>query len=135
MIYRLPYFTVVNTKAIYLSVLETGLSLIAVNLPSLWYLLTKVKPESILRSVRSMISLRSQRSATSSNKQGSHSPLSSLGKNGHVPSSSQSHFAHPEAQFTETYAMHDVEDEHRRPQLPLGKIQITDSISQSAVHV
>lgn len=135
MIYRSPYVTVVNTKAIYLSVLEAGLSLIAVNLPSLWCLLNKVKPESVLRSVRSIISLRSKCSANSLNKNGSHSPLSSLSKNGHTQSSSQDHLAHPETQSIETYAMHNMEDVHHRPQLPLGKIQLTDSISQSAVYV
>ena len=132
----LTSYLVVNTKAIYLSVLEAGLSLIAVNLPSLWFLLTKVKPESFLRSVRSMISLRSDRSAASQAKEGtqSHAP-SWLGKNRSISSSSKTHLAPLDLQSIQTYAMHDIEyEEHGTPK-PLGKIQITDRISQSAEHV
>ncbi|KAH6677566.1 hypothetical protein B0J14DRAFT_476102, partial [Halenospora varia] len=49
----------VNTKSIYLSILEIGLSCVAVNLPSLWFLFHKVTPENVLRSKRSQISLHS----------------------------------------------------------------------------
>lgn len=125
----------VNTKQLYLSVLENGLSLIAVNLPSLWCLFTKYQLESVLRSVRSILSLRSNVSATSMGKPSSHLPLSSLDKNEGASNSSQSHFAHLEAQPVETYAMRDIEEGGFGDRLPQGKIQITDRISQSAVHV
>ena len=125
----------VNTKAIYLSVLEAGLSLIAVNLPSLWFLFSKVTPESVLRSVRSMISLGSERSASSVDKKGSHAYSSPPGKNRSLSSSSHSHFVHPEAQSIETCAMHDIEDVGYKPPLPLGKIHVTDRISQSTTDV
>ena len=129
-------YSVVNTKAIYLSVLETGLCLIAVNLPSLWFLFSKVKPESVLRSVRSMISLRSNRSAASSQgKGGTQSHPSSLGKNQHDSSSSKTHLALPDAQSVQTYAMRDLEYEEYGPPMPLGKIQVTGRIFQSAEHV
>ncbi|RAL65497.1 hypothetical protein DID88_001063 [Monilinia fructigena] len=40
-----------NTKSIFLSLLELGLSCIAVNIPSLYYLSNKVTPENVLRSL------------------------------------------------------------------------------------
>ncbi|CAG8955511.1 hypothetical protein HYFRA_00009463 [Hymenoscyphus fraxineus] len=51
-----------DTEAIWFSMLETGFTLIAVNLPSLWSIISNFSPESIVRSVRSLISLRSMRS-------------------------------------------------------------------------
>ena len=126
----------VNTKAIYLSVLEAGLSLIAVNLPSLWFLFTNVKPEHVLRSVRSMMSLRSTRSTTSSRTmRGVQSLPSSLeGKRSHS-SSSQSDLAYPEGNSVQTYATCEVRYEDHGPPMPLGKIQVTDRIDQSAEQV
>ena len=46
--------------SVYLSMLEAGMPLIAVNLPSLWLLLTHVVPERVVRSMRSALSLGSQ---------------------------------------------------------------------------
>jgi len=37
--------------------LESGLALVAVNLPSTWSLVSKITPEAILRSLRSLISI------------------------------------------------------------------------------
>ena len=127
----------VNTKAIYLSVLETGLSLIAVNLPSLWFLFSEVSPERVLRSVRSMISLGSDRSAASSYqcKGGAQSYPSSPGKKQSNSSSSQSHLAHPDAQCGQVYAMHDFECKEHDPKSQLGGIRVTDRISLSAEEV
>ena len=47
--------------SIYLSMLEAGMSLVAVNLPSLWLLFTTVIPEKVTRSLRSVLSLHSLR--------------------------------------------------------------------------
>ena len=128
--------TVVNTKTIYLAVLETGLSLIAVNLPSLWFLVGKVNPESVLRSVRSMLSLSSQHSRTGAGANDAHSYPLSLNKNHSLSSSSHSHLTRPDAQYVEAYAMHDLKGhEHAHPPLPPGRIQVTDRIVQSAVQV
>lgn len=41
--------------------LETGISLVAVNLPSLWLLLNSIAPQSIVRSLRNILSLHSLR--------------------------------------------------------------------------
>lgn len=45
--------------------LESGISLVAVNLPSMWLFFTSLLPEKLVRSVRSMISLHSQRRSDS----------------------------------------------------------------------
>ncbi len=130
------WYLVVNTKAIYLFTLEAGLSLIAVNLPSLWFLRNKVSPESVLRSVRSMVSLRSNPSAASSQgKGGTQSQSPRLGKKQSNSSSSQSGLAHPDAQSVQAYAMHDLEYEEHGPPKPIGNTQITDRITQSAEQV
>lgn len=123
---RLISRAVANTKSIYLSVLEAGPSLLAVSLPSPWSLSSKIKPENIVRSVRSMISIWSGRSATSQ---------SSLGEASCLPSSSQSYLARPEDQSIETYAMHEIEDAMSSQQLPAAKIQITNRIHQTETHL
>ena len=58
--------TVTVTKGLYLSMLEAGMSLIAVNLPSLWFLCSKRTLELSLRSIRSVLSLRSWTSSVGS---------------------------------------------------------------------
>jgi len=47
------------TIAAYLAMLEVGMSLVAANLPSLWLIFTKTIPESVVRSIGSVLSLRS----------------------------------------------------------------------------
>ena len=64
--------TVEATETIFLSNLEAGLSLLAVNLPSLWAIFNNPFPERILASLRGMSlfeSLRSRRSSHSSSCQ------------------------------------------------------------------
>lgn len=125
-----------DTRQLHLAVLENGLSLIAVNLPSLWGLLTKTGPERILRSVRSIFSRRPrQSSVTSMGKSRLRSRLFSLSNNEAVSISSSSHVAHLKARSTEIYAMHDIDEESHGTHLPQGQIQITDEITQCAVHV
>jgi hypothetical protein len=48
-----------NTSWAFYVILEAGLTMIAANLPSLWCLTRDISPESVLRSVRSLISVRS----------------------------------------------------------------------------
>ena len=57
-----------NTTQTFMWILEAGFALIAVNLPSLWWLRQKVQPEKVLASVRSAISLRSTRSDNSDSR-------------------------------------------------------------------
>ena len=115
-----------NTWRIYFSVLEAGLGLIAVNLPSLWCLFSKIKPENIRRSIRNLMSLRSGRSAAFQ---------SSLGEAPGLPSPSQAYLARPEDQSIETYAMHETEDAKPSQQLPAARIQITNRIYQTETHL
>lgn len=49
-----------NTTQTFMWVLEAGFALIAVNLPSLWWLRTKVQTEKVLNSMRSAMSLHSR---------------------------------------------------------------------------
>jgi hypothetical protein len=51
-----------NTTETFMWVLEAGFALIAVNLPTLWWLRTRIPAERILSSMRSVISLQSLRS-------------------------------------------------------------------------
>jgi hypothetical protein len=48
-----------DTRSLYFAMLEAGMSVVAVNLPSLWLFFTSLMPEKLVRSVRSMISLPS----------------------------------------------------------------------------
>ncbi len=125
----------VNTKQIYLSVLENGLSLVAVNLPSLWRLFAEIEPENVIRSVRSMLSLRSSQSATAVDKPDSRSATLDPTKKHSASNSSQSHLVHLENESSDTYAMHDIEGAYLEVPLPQGKSQVTDRITQSAMHV
>lgn len=50
-----------NTQLAYYIILEAGFTIVAVNLPSLWYFMAGVTPERVLRSVRSLVSLGSGR--------------------------------------------------------------------------
>lgn len=53
------------TQAYFFTMLETGISLVAVNLPSLWLLFSSITPQSIIRGLRSMLSIHSLRSGRS----------------------------------------------------------------------
>jgi len=54
-----PDVQLATTQAIWFSMLETGFAIIAVNLPSLWSIIAKVSPISLIRSLRSFITLGS----------------------------------------------------------------------------
>lgn len=53
-----------NTQVAYYLILETGMTILAVNMPTLWYFRAGVTPEHIVRSIRSIVSLASIRSST-----------------------------------------------------------------------
>ena len=53
----------VTTEAAYLTMLEVGTSLVAVNLPTLWFLLSSSSSKKALRTLRGMLSLTSMRSS------------------------------------------------------------------------
>ena len=73
--YPLVYFKVIanstagqDTQAVWFSMLETGFSLIAVNLPSLWGMVSRASVDSILRSIRSLLSSHRQSSNATSRR-------------------------------------------------------------------
>ncbi|KAF2151900.1 hypothetical protein K461DRAFT_279413 [Myriangium duriaei CBS 260.36] len=90
-----------QTKAAYLTHLEAGISLVAVNLPSLWLLFSKVVPETALRSIRSVLSLSSLRSGKSDRDSATHvepptiTKKSSVVQHAHRPSDASTAGLHP----------------------------------------
>jgi len=128
----------VNTKAMYLSILEVGLSCIAVNLPSLWFIASKVTPENVLRSVRSIISLQSIRSrgsqdgktSTKSSKSNTYEQMPD--KNESIPSISDGYLKRPDAIHMETRA---IRDEERGTGGPGEAVHVIKTFHQSSEHV
>ena len=122
----------------YLTVMEAGLSCIAVNLPSLWFIFHKATPEGVLRSVRSMISLASIRSGGSRDSRGKSNHKSNnypnMDQNESAASSSQSHLERPDAIPIETHALYDIEAKHTPVPSGMGNrdVQVTQTISQSS---
>ncbi|KAF2152228.1 hypothetical protein K461DRAFT_321274 [Myriangium duriaei CBS 260.36] len=56
---------IASTVYVFLTMLEVGISMVAMNLPTLWYLCTDALPKDLLRSVLSLSSLRSFRDRNS----------------------------------------------------------------------
>lgn len=118
-----------DTEILFWSMLEGGLALIAVNLPSIWGLFTKISPEAVLRSVRSVVSLGSRGSGDSKNtrtpyKQSKLSPSTSSHAN-IVYKDGKEHGA-------EAYAMHDLDMANHNQQPPLPEsIVVSNSITQT----
>ncbi|KAG8417320.1 hypothetical protein J3459_012413 [Metarhizium acridum] len=48
-----------NTQIVYYAILEAAFNIIAINGPSLWYLVAGVPPDRVLHSIRSIVSLGS----------------------------------------------------------------------------
>ena len=118
-----------DTQVLFWSVLEAGLGLIAVNLPSIWGLLTKVSPEAVLRSVRSLVSLGSRHSGDSRASRTPYKQSKSFPSN----SSNAGIIYKDGKEFNNgAYAMHDVEyaNQHPPPPLPEG-IVVSNSVTQT----
>lgn len=62
-----------STAVAYIAMLEMGIALVAVNLPSLWLLCTSVIPEKVTHGLRSIMSLSSLRSSQRARSHRSHS--------------------------------------------------------------
>ncbi|PQE32244.1 plasma membrane Pth11 protein [Rutstroemia sp. NJR-2017a WRK4] len=115
----------INTRIGFFIILEAGLSCIAVNLPTLYFLTGKVSPEHVLRSVRSMLSLRSIRSEAGSQR--SHT-YSAKGSPGSAPNSSLSHLAPTNGVHIETHTMYDLESRGKYDMH--DDVNVTKTISQ-----
>jgi hypothetical protein len=132
-----------NTILAYFAVFEAGMTIIAVNLPSLWYYLRGISPDRALRSVRSVFSLHSghdsQTSVKSATARDRHPIQSSTGV-GPSSESNSSHndvvgrgdqqFGYPKDSSLESYAMSDVP--HPKPVAEGGDgIQVKRSIQRT----
>ena len=118
-----------DTKVLFWSMLEGGLGLIAVNLPSIWGLYSKISPDAVLRSVRSMVSLRSRSSggsktSTTPYKHATLSPLTSSRDN--------NFYSDKRERSTEAYAMRDIKTANNNHEPPLPEsILVSSSITQT----
>jgi hypothetical protein len=117
--------TEMNTKGLYFAMLEAGMSLVAVNMPSVWLLLVTKAPEAVLRSVRSMVSLASRGSKGSNGSKNQQFPD---GPKSTVSVSSGTHLGEPSY---DTYAMLDI-DRPDGPDLASDKIYVKDSVQLSS---
>jgi len=125
--------------------LEMGMSLVAVNLPSLWFLATSVIPEKVrngLRSFASLTSLRSDRSGsnrsgrsgTSSGDSEKEGVVMAAGPNGSISSTrpSESHHIYdgPDLESQKTHVYGGSWD-GKAPNLPKnGEIKVENSVYQ-----
>jgi hypothetical protein len=115
-----------DTETIFWSNLEAGLSLLAVNLPSLWAIINKTSPERILASLRSIISLRSLRSNHVSHASWSHTRIS----DGETPA----HLDESDAKLASrraNYELQDVKDVESREAIP--RSQTSTFVTKEAV--
>ena len=106
-----------DKESVFCSKLEAGLSLLAVNLPSLWAYANKVSPERIVASIRSAILLRSLRSGDTSRASRSHTRLPDGDVAAHFNSSRARIFT--DKQDVEVPSMQDLEAKRK---LPLNQI-------------
>ena len=117
-----------DTGGIFWSNLEAGLSLLAVNLPSLWAYVNKATPEGIIASIRSIISLHSLRSNGSSNRSRSHIRIPHT--DSRAPSGVHTG-VDPDQQGIEFHALNDVDGLKRRPPMPDDVIVVKKSFVKS----
>lgn len=118
---------------VFWSMLEAGVSLLAVNLPSLWAYRTHFpSPDSLIASIRSVISLRTFGSdhsrGSNSNTRGMH-PLSGDVQSQNSTSSKSQFVERFPGQNSETYAMYDVEGQ-KDASPPEGIIMVNSSVVQ-----
>ncbi|CAG8948805.1 hypothetical protein HYFRA_00001928 [Hymenoscyphus fraxineus] len=123
-----------NTQNAYYMILEAGFTIVAVNLPSLWYFTAGVSPERVLRSIRSMASLNSGRSSQDSSKRNQnakdHARDASSGERSLDDTASILN-KHGADTVVETYAMVDVESGPRKP----DGIHVERNFHRSEAHV
>ncbi|KAG6044939.1 hypothetical protein E4U39_002877 [Claviceps sp. Clav50 group G5] len=62
------------SRVVFYIILEMGVGLVAVNLPSIWMVFASVAPDALLRSIRSVVSIASFRSGRSRSSRERHDP-------------------------------------------------------------
>lgn len=127
---QLTVITVLDTLQVYWSVVEAGISILAVNLPSIWLYLFRALPEQLVASIRSVISLASIRTSGSGGSR-SQTRLPSRSQPSVHSGSSQVKFA--SADSAEAFAEHDVEAQNQHNTAP-GGITITSTVRQDFVN-
>jgi len=137
-----------NTTIIFMWVLEAGFALIAVNLPSLYYLRRRVSPEKVLQSVRSALSLQSLGSrgskSSKASKTSKRSGNKTMGGDGIISTEKASlgdgrsdrsavGLVPPTHGTSESHAMYSINsrDEEDVPPMPQDRIKVTNRVSQS----
>ena len=96
-----------NTQIAYFNILEAGMTIVAVNLPSLWYYMKHSSPEGVLRSVRSKLSIGSHRSSHESGRDSTDSGHQRGGQSVDT-NSYRSDFVESAKTLTEAYALTDI---------------------------
>ncbi|KAI9745894.1 MAG: hypothetical protein M1818_000575 [Claussenomyces sp. TS43310] len=123
-------YRLLTTVQVYWSILEAGICLLAVNLPSIWIYIGKGLPEGLVASIRSVISLASLRSGGSGSRSQTRLPD---GPEGSMhSSSSQAKFASSEGH--EAFAEHDVQGQSEHEHTP-GVIMMTSTVRQEKMIV
>ena len=131
---------------LYWSIIEASLNIVAACLPTLGPLLAKFSLESVVRSVRSAISLHSIRSRGSSNTKHSSSSRTAKSKNTELDTGSMSSAAaiHPaigldmypsNAVETEVFAEPGMQGKSDATQLPNNRIMVEHAMESQDEHV
>lgn len=95
-----------NTQIVYYAILEAAFNIVAINGPSLWYLVAGVPPERVLHSIRSIISLGSGHRPDSSKSSVERTTCDAAP--GHKLDDTDSSPSIPVKNGVETYAMADL---------------------------
>ncbi|KAH0593230.1 hypothetical protein MHUMG1_08952 [Metarhizium humberi] len=95
-----------NTQIVYYAILEAAFNIVAINGPSLWYLVAGVPPERVLHSIRSIISLGSGHRPDSSKSSVERTTCDAAP--GHKLDDTDSSPSSPVKNGVETYAMADL---------------------------
>lgn len=148
-----------DTESFYLSMLEGGMSLVAVNLPSLWFFFTTMMPDRLMRGIRRVIPLSSlssqrQRGLNSASAAAANSSVTNLSRKPDSLSSMNSgrpKFAEfsqrkyrrlmfeqqlssqSDGQKAEAYAMHETDNKWQqggKAWVPQGQIHVTVELSR-----
>ena len=107
-------------------ILEMGISIVAVSLPSIWMVFASIAPDAILRSIRSVVSLASMRSGSSrrSRERSNAEHLKSHPSNSSIAPISGS------SAEVDVYELHN--NGSSRNAVPPGEIRISHSVEQSS---
>ena len=116
------------TKAMFYLTLETGISAVAVNLPSVWLVFATVSPDAVLRSVQSVVSLASLGSNKSKRSQREHAEAmkSSPSVSSNLPLGGNPGESSAEAR-AETFNLRELEEQRAK-----NAIQVRHSVEQSS---